>query len=100
MIRLLTQVRDVPRGAVVELIANTYGGYLAALQNPAWRDRMVPTLERLLDRMIADGLIEEDADNLRPDHAWASLRRVSPSHSSPRCAWLSCCVAVDPATRR
>ncbi|MBJ2152982.1 DEAD/DEAH box helicase [Paracoccus sp. IB05] len=65
VIRLLTQVRDVPRGAVVDLIANTYGGYLAALQNPAWRDRMVPTLERLLDRMIADGLIEVDGDNLR-----------------------------------
>ena len=65
VIRLLTQVREVPRGAVVDLIANTYGGYLAALQNPAWRDRMVPTLERLLDRMIADGLIEVDGDNLR-----------------------------------
>lgn len=65
VIRLLTQVRDVPRGAVVDLIASTYGGYLAALQNPVWRDRMVPTLERLLDRMIADGLIEVDGDNLR-----------------------------------
>lgn len=65
VIRLLTQVREVPRGAVVDLIANTYGGYLAALRNPAWRDRMIPTLERLLDRMIADGLIDEDHEGLR-----------------------------------
>lgn len=65
VIRLLAQVRDVPRAAVVDLIANTYGGYLAALLNPTWRDRMVPTLERLLDRMLADGLIEADDDNLR-----------------------------------
>lgn len=65
VIRLLAQVRDVPREAVVDLIGNTYGGYLAALQNPAWRDQMIPTLERLLDRMLADGLIEQDGNNLR-----------------------------------
>jgi replicative superfamily II helicase len=65
VIRLLAQVRDVPRNAVVNLIANTYGGYLAALQNPAWRDRMANSLERLLNRMIADGLIEQDGDILR-----------------------------------
>jgi Superfamily II helicase len=64
VIRLLAQVKDVPRAAVADLIANTYGGYLAALQNPAWRDQMVPTLERLLDSMLADGLIERDGDNL------------------------------------
>lgn len=64
VIRLLAQVREVPREAVVDLIGNTYGGYLAALQNPTWRDQMIPTLERLLNRMIADGLIEQDGDNL------------------------------------
>ncbi len=65
VIRLLAQVKGVPRAAVVDLIANTYGGYLAALRNPAWRDRMGPALERLLDRMLADGLIERDGDDLR-----------------------------------
>lgn len=65
VIRLLAQVRDVPREAVIDLIANTYGGYLAALQNPAWRNRMGPTVERLLARMIADGLIEQRGDDLR-----------------------------------
>lgn len=65
VIRLLAQVRDVPRGAVIDLIANTYGGYLAAIQNPAWHDHMADTLDRLLNRMIADGLIDEEGDNLR-----------------------------------
>lgn len=65
VIRLLAQVKDVPRAAVIDLIANTYGGYLAALLNPSWRDQMMPTLEHLLDRMVADGLIEADNDNLR-----------------------------------
>jgi len=65
IIRLLAQVREVPKNAVIDLIANTYGGYLAALQNPSWRDQMLPTLERLLSRMIAGELIEQDGDDLR-----------------------------------
>uniref|UniRef100_UPI003F494460 DEAD/DEAH box helicase n=1 Tax=Ensifer adhaerens TaxID=106592 RepID=UPI003F494460 len=65
MIRLLAQVRDVPRRSVVDLVANTYGGYLAALQNPAWREQMADTLERLLTRMIADGLIDQEGEKLR-----------------------------------
>ncbi|WP_206240453.1 DEAD/DEAH box helicase [Novosphingobium terrae] len=65
VIRLLAQVRDVPRAAVIDLIANTYGGYLAALRNPAWSERMVPALERLLDRMLSDGLIEVEGEIMR-----------------------------------
>jgi helicase len=65
VIRLLAQVRDVPRDSVIDLIANTYGGYLAALQNPAWREGMVEGLERLLNRMIADGLINQEGNSLR-----------------------------------
>ncbi len=65
VIRLLTQVKDVPRAAVIDLVANTYGGYLAALENPAWRDRMVPTINRLLDCMVAEHLIEENGNDLR-----------------------------------
>lgn len=65
VIRLLAQVRDVPREAVIDLVANTYGGYLAALQNPGWRVQMGENLERLINRMIADGLIDQEGDNLR-----------------------------------
>lgn len=66
VIRLLAQVKKgVARTAVVDLVANTYGGYLAALRDPQWRVRMTDTLERLLNRMIADGLIEQEGENLR-----------------------------------
>jgi helicase len=64
-IRLLAQVRDVPRDAVIDLIANTYGGFLAALHYPNWRDRMAGSLEQLLNRMIDQGLIDQDGENLR-----------------------------------
>ncbi|QIB34609.1 DEAD/DEAH box helicase [Ancylobacter pratisalsi] len=59
VVRLLAQVRDVPRDAVIDLVANTYGGYLAILQNPHWRESMTQRLALLLDRMTSDGLIEE-----------------------------------------
>lgn len=59
VVRLLAQVREVPREAVVDLVANTYGGYLATLRDPLWRQQMTARLEHLLGRMIADGLIEE-----------------------------------------
>jgi helicase len=65
VIRLLAQVREVPREAVIDLLANTYGGYLAALQSPVWRRSMAVTLEQLLNRMIGDGLLEQNVGNLR-----------------------------------
>ena len=64
-IRLLAQVREVPRDAVIDLIANTYGGFLAALHYPNWRDRMASSLEQLLNRMIDQGLIDQEGENLR-----------------------------------
>jgi replicative superfamily II helicase len=65
LMRLLAQVQSVPRASVIELIANTYGGFLAILRNPAWRETMAADVEDLLTRMIRDGLIEEEGGNLR-----------------------------------
>lgn len=65
VLRLLAQGRDVRRDAVIDLVANTYGGFLAALQNPVWRERMAEPLQRLLNRMLADGLIEQEGELLR-----------------------------------
>jgi helicase len=65
VIRLLAQVKDIPRASVVDLIANTYGGFLAGMRDPQWRARMTQTLERLLNRMVADGLIEQEGEKLR-----------------------------------
>jgi helicase len=65
VIRLLTQVAAVERGATIDLVCDTYGGYLATRADQTWRTRMAPHLEGVLDRMIADGLVEEDGGRLR-----------------------------------
>lgn len=65
IIRLLAQIRNIARDAVVDLVANTYGGYLGLLRDPRWRERMSERLERLLNRMIADGLIEQNGNDMK-----------------------------------
>ncbi len=65
VMRLLAQIKDVRRDAVIDLVANTYGGYLATLRDPSWRSEMIARLEHLLDRMRADGLIEQTDETLR-----------------------------------
>lgn len=65
VIRLLAQIKEIQRTAVIDMIANTYGGYLAILRDPRWRDMMNQRLDNLLERMIGDGLIEQDNDILR-----------------------------------
>lgn len=65
IIRLMAQVREVRRTAVVDLVANTYGGYLANLRDPRFRDRMGEVLEHFLNRMISDGLVDQEGDALR-----------------------------------
>lgn len=65
VLRLMAQVREVRQDAVIDLVANTYGGYLAMLRNPSWRDVMTAKLQQLLGHMIADGLIEQEGEVLR-----------------------------------
>ena len=62
IIRLLAQVNKVPRSDIIQLLANTYGGYLANRQNPNWRDTMKQHLEELLSRMLSLGLLEQEGD--------------------------------------
>jgi replicative superfamily II helicase len=59
VIRLLTQMSGIARGAVADLLTNTYGGYLASLPDPNWKGRMDPYLDRLVEQMIRNGLVEE-----------------------------------------
>ena len=59
-LRLLAQVKTVPRGDVVRLLANTYGGYLASRRNPAWREDIERRLQSVLGQMLGHGLAEED----------------------------------------
>ncbi len=65
VIRLLAQVKSIDRAAVIDLLSNTYGGYLAALRDSGWRARMILRLEQLAERMIQQGLIEEEEGALR-----------------------------------
>jgi helicase len=65
VMRLLAQVQRVPRAAVPKLLANTYGGFLAARDDPSWRLRIVNELDALLTRMIELGLVEEEQQYVR-----------------------------------
>ena len=65
LIKLMAQVRGLPRGSIIDLLANTYGGYLSTLHDPRWREGMAATVDPLLDRMIRDGLIAQDGGGLR-----------------------------------
>lgn len=62
VVRLLAQVQRVRRDEVPVLLANTYGGYLAARRNPVWVTSVAPMLNQLVDRMIHLGLIETEQD--------------------------------------
>jgi helicase len=59
-IRLLAQVRRLPRAGVVKLLANTYGSFLASRVDPNWRHRIVDELADLLSRISQLGLVERE----------------------------------------
>ena len=65
ILRLLTQVKDVPRDAVVTLLANTYAGYLSTRASAAWEPQMRAEVEELLRRMIELSLLEEEMGVVR-----------------------------------
>ncbi|BBL79469.1 peptidase C14 [Rubrobacter xylanophilus] len=65
ILRLLAQVDRVPRSEVVRLLANTYGGYLGSIQDPGWHDWAQGRLAKLLEKMEALGLVEEEEGQLR-----------------------------------
>jgi helicase len=62
LIRLLAQGPKVTKQQAVDLLANTYGGYLASRANPQWRTRIAPQIQDLVNRMLANGLLEEYPD--------------------------------------
>lgn len=64
VLRLLAQIQDIREDELISVIANTYGGYLRALNDPGWQKRQEIQLANLVPRMLADGLIERDGDML------------------------------------
>ena len=65
VLRLLAQVKEVPRDAVVTLLANTYAGYLETRASQAREPQMRAELEALLRRMRELGLLEEELGLVR-----------------------------------
>ena len=65
ILRLLAQVDEVPRDAVVSLLANTYAGYLESHKSSGWIDRTREALEDVMGQMLDLGLIEEEMGLVR-----------------------------------
>lgn len=65
ILRLLAQVKELPRNSVVTLLANTYAGFLAARASAAWESQMSDEVEDLLGRMQELGLLEEEMGCIR-----------------------------------
>lgn len=65
ILRLLTQIKQVPRKEIVYLLARTYGGYLASRQNPDWHGSIEVYLEQFLVKIETLGLLEEEDGQIR-----------------------------------
>ncbi len=65
IIRLLAQVKQIPKKEVVSLPLNTYAGYIANKKNPKWHNEISLQLEKLLEKMTGLGLIEQEADSIQ-----------------------------------
>lgn len=65
LLRLLAQVKRVPRNAVTRLLAATYGGFLASAADPGWHDRTVAQLVQILNQMTSLGLVEDEGEFVR-----------------------------------
>ena len=65
ILRLLTQVEEIPRDQAARLLASTYGGYLGGLEDPGWHDEVADRLETLLLRMEELDLTEEEEGRVR-----------------------------------
>ncbi|BAY08198.1 DEAD/DEAH box helicase [Calothrix sp. NIES-2098] len=65
ILRLLSQIKQIPKKEVIHLLASTYGGYLASRQHPDWHQVTEPRLEELLTKMDLLGLLEEDDEQIR-----------------------------------
>lgn len=64
LIRLLRQVRRVPRDEVPALLISTFGGYLAIRQNPQLEGKLTQDTTALLARMLDTQLLDETADGV------------------------------------
>jgi helicase len=65
IVRLLAQVKQIHKGQILQLLLNTFGGYLANREHPGWRAGMEQRLRQLLTDMIRLQLVEQELDNVQ-----------------------------------
>jgi replicative superfamily II helicase len=65
IVRLLAQVKQIHKDQVLQLLLNTFGGYLANREHPAWRAGMEQRLRQLLTDMIRLQLVEQELDDVQ-----------------------------------
>lgn len=82
VLRLLAQVKRVPRGEVPHLLANTYGGFLHVRVRPDWAASVGETVNTLLSELEGLGLIEEEDGLLRLSLLGQAASQSSLSFSS------------------
>jgi replicative superfamily II helicase len=65
IVRLLAQVKQIHKDQVLQLLLNTFGGYLANREHPGWRADMEQRLRQLMADMIRLQLMEQELDNVQ-----------------------------------
>ncbi|HVF60963.1 MAG TPA: DEAD/DEAH box helicase [Thermoanaerobaculia bacterium] len=60
IVRLLAQIKQVPRSEVAALLSHTYGGYLATRRDPSWQSGIRLRVDQLLAQLLSLGLVEEE----------------------------------------
>ncbi|HZZ31429.1 MAG TPA: DEAD/DEAH box helicase [Phenylobacterium sp.] len=60
ILRLLAQVPSAPRDRIVDLVADTFGGFQATKADATWPTYMATRAEEILDRLAHHGLVEVD----------------------------------------
>ncbi len=60
IIRLLAQLKDIPKSELLTLLVNTYGGYVKSRNSPDWYKETELRMKDLYDQMNNLGLVEEE----------------------------------------
>lgn len=65
VIRLLSQIQlSINRKEVVQILSNTYGGYLRNLNNPEWSSNIVKDIDASIDAMVENNLLKIDKEKI------------------------------------
>ncbi|HAU3625179.1 TPA: DEAD/DEAH box helicase [Legionella pneumophila] len=65
VVRLLAQIKSIPRKDIIQLLINTYGGYLATIADPSWPQKMDNQVSTIVARMLSLGLLEEEGEQIQ-----------------------------------